>query len=91
MRYSMLTCVALAVLLTACGSDQKAAAPAAPSAAVPAPTGAPAPAPEAAAPAAMAEGGSALPAASDSEEVVYDPIDVSRLDNTWWGQYNQGG
>jgi len=91
MRYSMLTCVALAATLTACGSDQKAAAPAAPSAATSAPASAPSPAPDAAAPAASTASGSALPAAADSEEIVYDPIDVSKLDNMWWGQYNQGG
>ena len=46
------------------------------------------PAPSSAAPAAPA-----LPAAAavDDEELVYDPIDVSKLENQWWTQYSAGG
>ena len=29
--------------------------------------------------------------AADEEEIVYDLIDVSKLDNQWWQQYSGGG
>lgn len=67
------------LLVTACSDDQPASQAAAPAAQ---PSSSPAPA----APAAMA------PAASgDEEELVYDPIDVSKLDNQWWKQYSASG
>ena len=34
----------------------------------------------------------AMPAAATSEDdITYDPIDVSKLDNSWWQQYSAGG
>ena len=28
---------------------------------------------------------------SDDDEVTYDPIDISKLDNQWWQQYQGDG
>lgn len=87
MRYSLVTLLPLALALAACGNndDQQVAAPAAPA--------------ESAAPAAPESTAAAMPqVASEStaapisdDEVVYDPIDVSTLQNTWWQQYSKGG
>lgn len=92
MRYSVVTLFPLALALAACGNDsgQQAAAPADSSAAAPA--AAPAePAPAAAASAAAPQVASEATAAPVSdEEVVYDPIDVSKLQSSWWEQYNKG-
>lgn len=81
MHVRILTLCALVLILAACGGDEPAAGaakPAAPQAVAPA---APAPAAE---PAEEA-------AAMDEEELVYDPIDVSKLENQWWQQYSNGG
>ena len=80
MMIRTLTLAVLLGLLSACGDDQAASssAPAATSAAAPA-----APAPAAEAPAAE-------PMADDEEEIQYDPIDVSKLENQWWQQYSTG-
>ncbi|MGD9603766.1 MAG: hypothetical protein AB7V59_18305 [Gammaproteobacteria bacterium] len=94
MRYSSITLLPLALALVACGNDsgQQAAAPAAPAeSAAPAEAAAPA-APTASAPAAAPQVASESTAAPVSdEEVVYDPIDVSKLQNAWWQQYSKGG
>jgi hypothetical protein len=29
--------------------------------------------------------------AADDDEITYDAIDVSKLDNQWWQQYSGGG
>lgn len=96
MRYSLVTLLPLALALAACGNDsgQQAAAPAestpAPTASAPAEAAAPAAAP--AAPAAAPQVASEATAAPVSDEdVVYDPIDVSKLQSTWWQQYSKGG
>ena len=50
------------------------------------------PAPQAAKPAAIASPAmTEETVAADEEEIVYDPIDVSKLDNEWWQQYSGGG
>jgi hypothetical protein len=80
--------LALTLLLGACGEQgaQTPSAPAGGEAAAPASAPAdqaaeaPAPAPAAAAPEA--------PAAE--EDLKYDPIDVSKLDNSWYKQYSGG-
>jgi hypothetical protein len=84
-----LVVLALALMLGACGDQGgQTAAPesagsgaAAPAEATPAETTAAAPA----APAPAAE----APAAAD-EEVKYDPIDASKLDNSWYKQFGGG-
>ena len=80
----MLTILLAVGLLAACGED----------AAPPASTSAPAaPAAESAAPAATApaeETSAAVAASMEEEEFTYDPIDVSKLDNSWWQQYSAG-
>ncbi len=81
MRHSLRTVTALLPLmlaLSACGKSEQAAPPATEGA-----SGA-----STAAPTAPAE---LPPAAVDDEVVVYDPIDTSKLRNTWWEQYNKGG
>jgi len=87
-----LVVLALASMLCACG-DQGGQTTAPPStggeAAAPAaapPTAAPAAETPAAAPPAPA---AAAPAGGD-EEVKYDPIDVSKLDNSWYRQFGGG-
>jgi len=92
MRYSSITLLPLALALAACGNDsgQQAATPA--ESATPAQTAAPAApaAPAESAPAAAPQVASESTAAPVSEEeVVYDPIDVSKLQNSWWQQYNK--
>lgn len=70
-------------VLAACGDDQAAqpaqsaapAAPAAPSSSAPSQPAAP----------------ESMPAAMDEEEIEYDAIDVSKLENRWWDQYTAGG
>jgi hypothetical protein len=32
----------------------------------------------------------AAPAAADEDEISYDPIDVSKLESSWWQQYSSG-
>ncbi len=85
-----LVVLALALMLGACGEQGgQTAAPAGGEAAAPAAT---APAETtAAAPAAPATPAPATeaPAAAD-EEVKYDPIDVSKLDNSWYKQFGGG-
>ncbi len=87
MRKSALFLLPLALAMTACGNDsaQQAAAPAA----APAPTEAAAPPAEAAAPAAAPVVADEATAAPVSDEVVYDPIDTSKLAASWWEQYNK--
>jgi hypothetical protein len=31
-----------------------------------------------------------LPPAGDEETITYDAIDVAKLDNSWWKQYEKG-
>ncbi len=78
MRHSLRAVTALLPLmlaLSACGKSEQPAAPATEGA-----SGA-----SSAAPAALP------PAAVDDEVLVYDPIDTSKLQNSWWEQYNKGG
>lgn len=78
MRHSLKAVTALLPLmlaLSACGKSEQTAAPATEGA-----SGA-----SSAAPAALP------PAAVDDEVLVYDPIDTSKLRNSWWEQYNKGG
>ena len=55
------------------------------------------PAPQAAKAPAMEKPAPAAPApleefvVSDDDEITYDAIDVSKLDNQWWQQYSGGG
>lgn len=71
--------LAAIALLGACGDDQP-AQKAQKTSAAPPPV-----ASSSASPAAM-------PAAMDEEEtLIYDDIDVSKLDGQWWKQYNAGG
>lgn len=89
MRYALLTVLPLALVLSACGNDsgQQAAAPAAPAESNEPATAAPnAAVTEATAPMVASES-TAAPIADD--EVVYDPIDVSKLQSTWWQQFSQ--
>ena len=82
--------LALALLLGACG-EQGAEAPSSQAggeAAAPADQVAEAPAPAPAAPVAAAPEAPAGTAAE--EELKYDPIDVSKLDNSWYKQYSSG-
>lgn len=81
--------LALTLLLGACG-EQGAEAPSSPAggeapASAPADQAAeaPAPTPAAAAPEAPA-------ATAAEEELKYDPIDVSKLDNSWYKQFSGG-
>lgn len=98
MRYSLVTLLPLALVLTACGNDsgQQAAAPATPvesSAEAAAPAADAAATVEAAATAAMATApvvaDEATAAPLSDDEVVYDPIDVSKLQSSWWQQFNK--
>ncbi len=89
-----LVVLALALMLGACGdqgAQTAAPQPAGSDAAAPAEAAqaeSTAAAPEApATPAPVAE--VPAPAAAD-DEVKYDPIDVSKLDNTWYKQYGAG-
>jgi hypothetical protein len=92
MRYSILTLLPLAVALGACGQQEGGQAPAGPAA--PAESAAPAAAETPAAPPAAVEASApqAAPATAPAatEDVVYDPIDVSKLQNTWGPQFNAG-
>lgn len=93
MRYSLVTVLPLALVLSACGDDsrQQAAAPATPvESTAPADVApmATTPASEPAAPVVASES-MAAPIADDA--VVYDPIDVSKLQSTWWQQYGKSG
>lgn len=96
MKHALLIAIPLTLLFAGCGNDsgQQAAAPAPEAAAPAAPaadtTAAPSPAAEQAAPAPqVASETTAAPIGDDT--VVYDPIDVSKLQSTWWQQYNAGG
>ena len=94
MRYALLTVLPLALVLSACGNDsgQQAAAPAAPeestepAAAAGSNEPASAAVTEAAAPMVASES-TAAPIADD--EVIYDPIDISKLQSTWWQQFSK--
>ena len=96
MRYSFVTVLPLALVLTACGNDsgQQAAAPAtpiessAPAIAAPSAVEVAAPVATAAATAPIVADESTAAPISDNE-VVYDPIDISRLQNSWWQQFNK--
>jgi hypothetical protein len=80
MRHSLKAATALLPLLlalSACGKSEQPAAPGN--------EGSGASAPISETPAVLP------PAAVDDEVVVYDPIDASKLSNTWWEQYNKGG
>ncbi|MEQ8231954.1 MAG: hypothetical protein RLW61_21675 [Gammaproteobacteria bacterium] len=83
----LLTILLAAGLLTACG--EPAEPPASTSTpATPATTSSEAPAESSPAPA--EEAAPASTAAAEEEELQYDPIDVSTLDNSWWQQYSSG-
>ena len=91
MRYSLVTVLPLALVLSACGNDsgQQAAAPATPvesSAPAAEATTAGAAAAMASAPV-VADESTAAPISDDA--VVYDPIDVTRLQSSWWQQFNK--
>jgi hypothetical protein len=98
MRYSLVTLLPLTLALTACGNDsgQQAAAPATPvESSAPAAADATA-AVEAAASDATAAMATAPVVADEAtaaplsdDEVVYDPIDVAKLQSTWWQQFNK--
>ena len=92
MRYSLITVLPLALALTACGNDngQQAAAPATPvesSAPAADATAAVEAAASVATAAVVADESTAAPLSDD--EVVYDPIDVSKLQSSWWQQFNK--
>ena len=101
MRYSLVTVLPLALVLAACGNDsgQQAAAPATPvesSAESSAPATDATAAVEAAASAATATMATAPVVADEAtaaplsdDEVVYDPIDVTKLQGSWWQQFNK--
>lgn len=74
--------LALATLLAACGDDQSQSAS---TSAPPAPAAA---ASTAAPPADAATESMPAPAMAADDEIQYDPIDVSKLDNAWWRQYS---
>lgn len=74
------------VLLAACGDDQAPPPAKTEAAAPPASSAAPAPAATASTGSMPAEMGEAM----DDDEVVYDPIDVSKLETSWWKQYSTG-
>ena len=94
MRYALLTVLPLALVLSACGNDsgRQAAAPATPeestepAAAAGSNEPASAEVTEAAAPMVASES-TAAPIADD--EVIYDPIDISKLQSTWWQQFSK--
>lgn len=92
MKHALLIAIPLTLLFAGCGNDSgqqaaapapEAAAPAAPAADTAAPPPAAEPAPQ------VASETTAAPISDDT--VVYDPIDVSKLQSTWWQQYNAGG
>lgn len=93
MRYVLLIVLPLALVLSACGNDsgQQAAAPATPEASTEPVAAAGSNEPsaavtEAAAPMVASES-TAAPIADD--EVIYDPIDISKLQSTWWQQFSK--
>ena len=98
MRYALLTVLPLALVLSACGNDsgQQAAAPVTPEASTEPASAAGSNEPtsaassvavtEAAAPMVASES-TAAPIADD--EVIYDPIDISKLQSTWWQQFSK--
>lgn len=83
----ILTLASLLAALAACGNDEPAPTTAGTSNTPPAT--APSPATPPAAPADSPKDSTAMPA-SDDDEITYDPIDVSKLDNAWWQQYSAG-
>jgi hypothetical protein len=94
MRYTVLTLLPLALALTACGNDSGAPAPtqsAAPAAATTPAAPAATPTEPAAASEPTPQVAAESTAAPVTDEVVYDPIDVSKLQSSWWQQYNSGG
>jgi PBP1b-binding outer membrane lipoprotein LpoB len=77
MKYRVFLLFLAGLFISACADEKPAPQAAKPAATEPA---------EAASPA-MTE----LPAAASDEELVYDPIDVSKLDSQWWRQYSGAG
>lgn len=90
MRHSFAAVLPLVLLLAACGNDNDASptAPGAPASgsAVP-PSAEPAVAASEGSMAATPPAEVAAPA-GDEAELTYEPIDISKLDNSWWRQYN---
>ncbi len=88
MKKSHLMGIAMALLLSGCGNDSGQGAATEPPAATPVPAETPAAPP--AAPGAGA--GQALPpvAAASDTELTYDPIDITKLDNSWYKQFSGG-
>ncbi len=77
MKYCVLTLLLAGLFLNGCGEDK------------PVEQGTKVPAMEKPAPA----GPVPLPeiVVSDDDDISYEPIDVSKLDNEWWQQYSGGG
>ncbi|MGH8596754.1 MAG: hypothetical protein ACREXT_08870 [Gammaproteobacteria bacterium] len=86
MSRTVFTLLPLALALAACGNDSGAPAPSADSASAPAAETA-----AATTPAAAPEVATESTAAPVTDEVVYDPIDVSKLESRWWQQFDTGG
>lgn len=92
--------LALVAILSGCGNDgaEQAATPEAAEPPPPAATLEPAPAPaDVAPPAAAPVADEAAPAveppaapSADEAELTYEPIDTSKLENTWYEQYSAG-
>ena len=79
--------LALSLMLAACGDEGAQTTPAPAEGQAAAPAAAPA---ESAPPAAAAPTAEEAPAAAAEEELKYDPIDVSKLDNSWYRQFGGG-
>lgn len=77
MTYRVLTLFVASVFLSGCGED------------TPAPQAAKVPAMENSAPAVSVPLEEIV--VSDDDEITYDAIDVSKLDNQWWRQYSGEG
>ena len=74
MRHVLVLVLPIALAFAGCGKkNQEAASPAA----------------EAPAASAPAEAPASAPAATGDEVVTYDPIDTSKLQQQWWGQFSQ--
>ena len=77
MNYRVLTLFLASLFLSGCGEDK------------PAPQAAKAPAMQKPAPAGPVPLEEFV--ASDDDEITYDAIDVSKLDNQWWQQFSGDG